>query len=889
LRLVRLLLRIYPPDFRARHGSALLDTIESRFRADVRALGRARALMRLSIVMLDLMWGGFAERTHAALRRDAYDTMRRRSMPTENIVSDLRVAVRGLRRAPAHAMVAIATLAVGVGACVALFSVLNAVVLKPLPFEEPDRIAHLWTRNEAEGTERYFVSPMDLDDWRTRSRAFETIAGYWRTQHTLTGEDGDPERLRTYLATWDLFAALGVTPLAGRTFGEADGQPGAEPVAVISEGLWRRRFGADPGVVGRTAILDGSAREVIGIVRSAQVFPNDAELWTNINFPLTIQGRNARWLSVVARLSDGVTLEAGRAEMLGLAAQLAAEHPQDAGWSVTVLDLRSALLGDARLALLLLFGAAGVVLLVACANVAGMTLVRAQERVREMAVRASLGATRLRIAAQLLVESLVLAVGGAAAGLLLALVLLRALPAVVVGGLPRVESAQMDGAGALVATACIALTALVLGLAPAFQLSGIPLAPVLTEGSRATGGRGRARLRSLFVIAQLMAAVVLVTGAIQLARSFGRLLEIDPGFDPSSVVTMELDLQEGYDDFAAAGAFYRELEPRIAALPGVSGVGLTTTLPLDDANDYFQPIELIDAPVTPTEAPRAYLRQVSADFFQTLRVPILRGRAFTPFDRIDTGPVAIVNEAFVRRYLGAVDPIGRHVGGVQMQIGPLGVILNDEVEIIGVAADVKYDGLRDEPAPSLYFPMEQAPFRRMILVLRTTLSTADATRAVRGVLQEMNPRLPLSDIATLRERVDIELAPDRRNLLLIGGFGSIALLLAGVGVFGVVSYSARQRIPEFGIRLAVGAGPAAILGLVMDQAVRLVGIGLALGLIVAFPAMRLLASQLYGVSPGDPLAFLGVGLLLAGTGVVAGLIPAVRATRMDPLKALRSG
>jgi putative ABC transport system permease protein len=412
---------------------------------------------------------------------------------------------------------------------------------------------------------------------------------------------------------------------------------------------------------------------------------------------------------------------------------------------------------------------------------------------------------------------------------------------------------------------------------------------VLTEGSRATGGRGRARLRSLFVIAQLMAAVVLVTGAIQLARSFGRLLEIDPGFDPSSVVTMELDLQEGYPDFAAAGAFYRELEPRIAALPGVSGIGLTSTLPLDDANDYFQPIQLIDAPVTPTEAPRAFLRQVSADFFQTLRVPILRGRSFTSFDRADASPVAIVNEAFVRRYFPDVDPIGRHVGDVGIQVGPLGVILNDEVEIIGVAADVKYDGLREEPAPSLYFPMEQAPFRRMILVLRTTLSTADATRAVRTVLQEMNPRLPLSDIATLQGRVEVELAPDRRNLLLIGGFGSIALLLAGVGVFGVVSYSARQRIPEFGIRLAVGAGPAAILGLVMDQAVRLVGVGLALGLIVAFPAMRLLGSQLYGVSPGDPLAFLGVGLLLAGTGVVAGLIPALRATRMDPLKALRSG
>lgn len=803
------------------------------------------------------------------------------------LLDEARLATRSLSRSPAHSAVATATLALGIGVCVALFSVMNAVVLRPLPFQNPEELAHLWTENASQGTERYVVSPNDLNDWRERTTAFESIAGYYRTQYALTEDGADPERVRSYLTTSDFFQTLGVGALAGRTFLESDGRPGSDVMVVLAERFWRSRFGADPSIVGRTIQLGGQSLEVVGVVSDAQTFPADAQLWTQITFPLTIQGRAARWLSVVGRLRDGVELDAARGEMERIAADLAREFPENAGWGVAVLDLRSALLGDARMALILLFGAATVVLIVACANVAGMTLVRAQERVREMAVRASLGATRLRLGAQLLTESLVLSAGGAALGIAIAWAVLAALPAVAVGSMPRIQDVGLDGAAALVATGCIVLTALVLGIAPAFQLGRVDPAPILTESPRGgTSGRARARLRSAFVVAQVAAAVVLVTGGVQLARSFDRLLDIDPGFDATDVVTMEMDLQAGYPDFASAGRFYQELEARVAALDGVEAAGLTTSVPLGPANDYFQTIALPDAPVPPEEEPRAYLRQVSSGWFEALRVPLLGGRGFTPLDREGSAPVAIVNEAFARRYFPGTDPVGRTIGGLGYQMGPLGIIPAEEAEIVGVVADVRYDDLRGAPAATAYFPMAQAPFRRMILTLRTRWDQAQAARAVRSILADMDPRLPIADVATLRSRVDEQLAPDRRNLLLVSCFGAVALLLAGLGVFGIVSWSARQRIPEFGIRMALGASPRDILRMVMRHALRLILLGVTVGIIATLPAMRLLSSQLYGVEALDPPSLVVMVAVLVLTGLIAGVIPALRATRMDPRQSL---
>lgn len=886
LPLCRLALRLYPRGFRERHGDALLATVETALRADAVRRPALIAALRGIHVLLNLLGGAVLERLRA-LRTHGSTKSGGRPMRPELLLHEFRGATRALLRAPAHAAVATLTLALGVGACVALFSIMNAVVLRPLPFDEPDELVHLWTHNASQGTERYVVSPMALSDLRERSTAFEQVAGYYRTQYALTGGEGEPERLRAYLVTWDFFAAMGVRPLVGRTFTEADGTPGAEAVVVVSEGYWRRRFGGDTGLVGSTILLNGMALEVVGIVRTAQTFPNDAQIWTQITFPLQIQGRGARWLNVVGRLHEGVGVEAGRRDMERIAAQLEREYPEEAGWGITVVDMRTALLGDARLALILLFGAAAVVLLVACANVAGMTLLRAQERIREMAVRASLGATRLRLALQLLAESLILSAGGAVIGIALAATLLAALPGVTIGELPRIEAITPDGAAALLATGCLVFTALVLGLAPAFQLGGMSLGPVLTESSRgSTGGRARARLRSVFVIAQVASAVVLVMAGVQLARSFERLLAIDPGFDPNGVVTMELDLQAGYADFAAAGRFYAELERRVAELPGVEAVGLTSSVPLADANDYFQTIRLPDAPVPPDEDPRAYLRQVSAGLLETLRIPVVEGRGFTPFDRADAAPVALVNEAFVRRYFPDGDPVGRTIAGLGYQIGPLGIIPAESVEIVGVIADVHYDDLRQPAATSIYFPMEQAPFRRMALAIRSGWSAEEAARAVRSVLDEMDPALPISGLATLGSRVDDALAADRRNLLLMGGFGSIALLLAGLGVFGIVAWSARQRVPEFGIRLALGASPGTLVRLVLRHALGLIAAGVILGLIATLPAMRVLASQLYGVSAIDPVALLVVCAVLVVMGILAGAIPAVRTTRMDPLKAL---
>lgn len=878
LTLCRVLVWLHPRAFRERHGEALLATVEE-------ALRRRAGVARSTRIVLNLAVGVVTERLGRVNARE-----RRRAMRVEALVHEVRAAARVLTRTPAHSAVAMLTLGIGVAACVALFSVLNAVVLRPLPYPEPDRLVHLWARNDAQGTDRYVVSQPDFDDWRAHNTTFENLAAYRPGRDALLDGDAAPEAVHAAWTTWNFFGLLGVRPLAGRVFAASDGEPGAPAVAVLSEAYWHRRFGGDPGVIGRIIQLDGMANEVVGIIPNAQAFPNDVQVWYPMNFTLTSPTRSARWLSVIGRLRPGVTLETARQDMATVAARLAAEHPDDRGWGVTVLDLRTTLVGDARRALILLFGAAAMVLVVACANVAGMTLLRAQQRMRELAVRSSLGATRLRISALLMTESLILSAGGTALGLGVAALLLGALPGLALGGLPRIEDVRLDGASVLVAGGCIVLTALVLGLAPSFQIGRGSLSGVLIESARGTtGGRARAQLRSAFVIAQIAAAVVLVMGAVQLGRSFDRLLEIEPGFVAENVVTMELDLQTGYPDFGATARFQHELETRLAAVPGVTAAGFTTSLPFGDANDYFQPIRLPDAPVPPQGEVRAWLRQVSPGFMDALRIPLVRGRALSADDRDIAEPVVLINETFARRYFGSADPIGRHISDTAMRIGPLGLLPNDVVEIVGIVADVHYDDLRAPPAPTVYFPLQQAPFRRTILAIRSRWSTVEAAGVVRSLLAEMDPTLPVSDVASLQSRVERELAPDRRNLLLIGAFGAIALLLSGLGVFGVVSWSARQRVPEFGIRLAIGARPTTLLALVLRQALVLVLIGIAAGMLATLPTMRILSSQLYGVAPADPLSLLLVSTLLALTGIVAGLVPALRATRMDPLHALRNG
>lgn len=810
----------------------------------------------------------------------------------EDAMQDLKYGLRMLTKNPVFSAVAIITLALGIGANTAIYTVVEAVLLEPLPFDQPDELTLLWTRNDAEDQDKYMVSPMDFDDWRTLNSTFESMAAFWPTTGTVTEVDDNPTRVRMVYTTEDFFDVIGATPLLGRTFSPDDG-PGSTQVVVLSHGFWQRRFGGDPDIVGQTVTVDGGPNEVIGILRPEHTFPADADMWLNITWGMQIQSRIARWMSAVGRLSDQDGLEAARADLAAIAAGIAEENPgTNEGWTVTMEKLHDEMVGDTRAALLILLGATGFILLIACANVANLLLSRSEVRAKEIAVRVAFGAGRGRLVRQLATESLVLAGAGALLGLAAAQVGVKALVALAPVTLPRGDAIALDGTVLGVVAGVSLLTGVLFGLAPIVRLLRSDLQSTMRDGSRSTSSVGKQRVQNTFVVGQFALALMLVVGAGLLVRSFQELRSVDGGFVSSGVLTLELDVARSIADTDQAVIdFYEQFEQRVAELPGVTAVGDASTLPLAEALDYNLPFTFVDWDAPSSVELRVFRRPVSPGFLRAMRTPMVAGRDFNSMDRSGAPGVVLINEAMARKFFPSEDPIGKRVGDLRTQYGPLGGIHQagaiEESEIVGVVKDMKYDGLRGETVPALYVSGLQSSIRRRTIAVLSTSSSATLLTGMRRELAEMSPGMAVTNVQTMDEVMSNAQSRDRFSAMLLTLFGVVALLLASVGVYGVLAYAVEQRTSELGIRMALGADRGVVRAMVLTDGLRLVLIGLAVGIVGAISLSGLMASQLFGVDPRDPTIYVVVAAALLAVGLVASFVPAWKATRVSPVVAMR--
>lgn len=856
-----------------------LDMEAARLRREGRSPREARrqALVRFGGVYR------FTERTREA----------RGTKLVEDAMQDLKYGFRMIAKNPLFSGVAILTLALGIGANTAIYTVVEAVLLEPLPFEDPAELTLLWTRNDGQSQDKYMISPMDFDDWRTMNATFESMAAYWPTTGTVTELDGNPTRVRPVYTTEDFFDVIGAAALRGRLFNADDG-PGSAQVAILSEGFWQRRFGGDESIVGQSLTLDGAPIEVVGIVRPEHTFPSDTDMWTNMTWSMQIQSRHARWMSAIGRLDDERDLVAAQADLSSVAARIEQANPDsNRGWTVTMGSLHDELVGDTKTALWVLLGATGLILLIACANVANLLLSRSEVRAREIAVRVAFGAGRGRLVRQLATESLVLAGAGALLGLALAQVGVRVLLGLAPVSLPRSETISVDGTVLGVVAGVSLLTGLLFGLAPMIRLLRSEVHNTIREGSRSTAGAGKHRIQNTFVVAQFAMALMLVVGAGLLLSSFQNVRQVDAGFVPNGVLTAELDVSTAIAPTNEEVIdFYERFEQRISALPGVVAVGDASTLPLGEALDYNQEIGFIDREVARELDPRAYLRPISPGFFAAMRSPIVSGRDFDDMDRVGNPAVVIVNESFADQFFPGEDPLGEKIGQMQMCLGPLGCIHvaggYQESEIVGIVRDMKYEGLRAEAAPAIYFSGLQSSVKRRTVVVRTTSATSALLPAVRSELAAMNSSVALTNVQTMDAVMSDAQSRDRFSAILLTLFGVVALLLAAVGVYGVLSYTVAQRKGEVGIRMALGADRGDVRSLVLNDGVKLILIGLGIGVVGAIALSGLLASQLFGVDPREPVIYLVVTTTLLTVGFVASFVPAWRATRLSPVIAMRA-
>lgn len=803
----------------------------------------------------------------------------------ERLWQDLRYGVRVLTKSPVVTLVAVLAIALGVGANTTIFSVVNSVLLRPLPFAKSEELVKVWTTDAKRGRNDLPTSFPNFTDWRERNRAFESMTAYSDASATLTSGER-PEQIKGVAATADMFPLLGVKAFAGRPFSAEEEKPGSAPVAVISYGLWQRRFGADRKLIGQQIMLDGKSTTIVGVMPPGFKFPvdsEDPEIW----FPLDPESelnksRGARYLSVIARLKEGVTLSQAQADMDAVSNSLAEQYPSNnTGRGIRLISLYEDTVGDVRQALLVLLGAVGCVLLIACANVANLLLARAAGRSKEIAVRTALGASRFRIIRQLLTESILLSIFGGVMGLLLAMwgvdVLVRLIPASV----PRAQEIAVDGQVLAFTLGVSVLTGIIFGIAPALQASKLNLNESLKEGGRgSTEGLRRNRMRSLLVVSEVALSLMLLIGAGLLIKSFQRLRDINPGFKPEGVLTMSLALPDAkYAEGERQTAFFQQLIGRAAQLPGVEAAGLVDPLPLSGDNKTTTFNIEGRAPLAPSDQLNSNVRTISPDYFRAMGIPMIKGRAFTERDTKDAPNVMIVNETLARRFFPGEDAIGKRA-----TVYPF----KTPCEIVGVVGDVKHRSLDVESGPEFYVSYLQSPQPFMSLVARTTLSDpAGLAATVQNAVQQIDKDQPISDVRTMNQVLGQSTATRRFNMLLLAVFAMIALILASVGIFGVMSYTVTQRTHEIGIRMALGAQMSDVFRLVVGQGMILVLIGVGLGLIGAFSVTRVMSSLLYGVSATDPLTFAGVALLLTSIAFLACLIPARRATRVDPMVALR--
>ena len=805
------------------------------------------------------------------------------------LMQDLRYGFRSLLKSKSFTLVAVLALALGIGANSAIFSVVNAVLLRPLPFESPEQLMTVQGRDERDGSLSDEHSYPNYIDLRDQSRSFAHVAAYSRSTAFITGGE-EPERVRGLIASADLFPLLGVQPALGRVYTREEEQPGGRRVVVLSYGLWQRRFGSDPKIVGQEIPLGGSPSLVLGVMPRGFNYPLGGEnydfwmpLASSIS-PASLTGRASVSLPLVARLKAGVPIEQAQAEAVTIASRLATQYPEsNAGQSYALKPLHENLVGELRPALLVLLGAVGCVLLIACANVANLLLARAAGRQKEISIRTALGASRWRIVRQLLTESLLLAVMGGTLGLLIAMwgidLLLAASPA----DLPRVNEIALDARAVAFTVATTLLTGIIFGLAPALQSSKTDLNEALKDGGRGSSeGGARNKLRGALVVAEVAMSLVLLVGAGLLGQSFLRLLNVPPGFNPERVMTLDLTMgRTKYPEAAQQVNFLQNLLQRVSTLPGVEAAGVVNPLPLNGNFDAYTFEISGRAPAAPGERPGADRRVVSADYFRAMNIPVRQGRAFSERDVRDAPAVVVINDTFARSHFPGMEPLGQRI------------VFTDAPnasprEVVGVVADVRHAGL-DEPAGLEYYvPYNQAPATRVTLVARTTSSDpASIMPALRGAIRELDKDLPLWNVRTMNTLLSESVARRRFNMTLLGIFALVALLLASLGIYGVMSYLVTQRTHEIGIRLALGAQPADVLKMVLKQGMLLVGVGVALGLVCAFVLTRSMSSLLYGVSASDPRTFGVITFILVLVAFAANYIPARRATKVDPMVALR--
>ena len=818
----------------------------------------------------------------------------------DTLLQDIRYGLRTLRKSPGFTAVAILTLALGIGASTAVFSLVNAVLLKPLPFPHAERIVFPWRLPRAGlnlGFDKYPWGRVDFLFFSQETKAFEDLGAFVSGTFDLTGS-ADPVQLNGLRASAGFFPSLGASPALGRTFSDEEDRPGNEHEVVLSNALWRQRFGGDRNILGHAIELNGAAYTVIGVMPPGFAFPRANEMPDSFTFAPQVQlwvplalnrgsmiPNEPDELAVIGRLKPGVTISQAQADMDVMGERLERERKNGQGWFRSdVTPLARQIAGDTRQPLLLILAAVGVVVLIACSNVASLMLTRSLNRKREMTVRAALGAGAFRLIRQLLTESVVLASMGGIVGILLAEMAIYFVKIFGPSSIPRLNEATLDIRVLLFALGVTLLTGILFGMVPALGVARQNLVESLKDGGRRAGSsRASQNARNALLVSQIALALVLVIATGLLTRTFYRLLKVDPGFQTAHALTFQLTLPASkYPDQAHIVSVYQQVLRHLQELPGIEAAGVTETVPMDGVTESTA-IRLSDRPpANGTDIPMANYTMVSPGYFAAAGTPIIRGRAFLESDTANSMPVAVISEALVKKYWSGQDPIGK-------RIAPRSLSFPEET-IVGIAADVKRLSLRESPPPEMYVPYTQKIWPSLLamnVVVRTTEDPTSLATNLPAAVHSVDPDLPIADLRTLNSIVEDSMTVPRFAMLLLGAFGGLALVLAAVGMYGVISYNVTQRTQEIGIRMALGAQRSSVFQMVLGQGARLAAFGITIGIAAAFAATRLMRSFLYGVDAGDPLTFAAVAALLALIALLACYVPARRAMRVDPIVALR--
>lgn len=807
----------------------------------------------------------------------------------ETFFHDLRFAVRILRKSPGFSIVVVLTLALGVGANTVIFSMVNAVLLRPLPYANPGQLVFMRETKPGTGNAGLGMSYPSFTELRESNRVFSSIAGFGSHALVLTSY-GEPSEVRTVAVTSDFFSVLSAEPLLGRVLIGQDGERGAAPIVILSESLWRSRFGADPGIVGRSINLDMRSYTVIGVMPASfrTPFLNQVnQLWIPlVQDPLfsvwMTRPPQQHWMAVIARMRPGISSTQAQAELGTISARLAKEHPEEKGWTIRTEPLQQTITGDVKLPLLLLLVAVGLVLLIACVNIANLLLSRATSRSREIAIRIALGAGKGRIARQLLTECAILGLLGGAIGVLVAYLGVAALVPLLPSTLPKFHAIRVDGWVLAFAFAVSLVTSLIFGLAPVLSAAGADPHKDLGEGARTGESTGPRRARAFLAIGEIALAMVLVTGAGLLMRSFAHLTAVNPGFEPNHVVKAMISLpQFQYSKTEQWTAFSEELMTRLQAEPGMKDSAIAGPLPIVDCciNLAFQIVG--NPPLPAGMANTANYTPISPHYFSVMGIPLLRGRLFSESDSASSAPVALISQSLAKRYFPNESPLGRH-----LNFGfPINGIASRE--IVGIVGDIHDVSLGKEPGPILYVPYAQAPLYGGEVVVKSTLSTSAVVGAIRNAAHAVDKNLPVTDVASLPDILSESVAQPRFRTLLVGVFGAIALILAAVGIFGVISYSVSRRTHELGIRMALGAQPGSVLNMILRETLALTAIGIVLGIPCAVATAHLIKHLLFNVTPYDSLTLAAVAIVLITVSAAASYIPARRAMKVNPIVALR--